>query len=1061
MTASSFRINIEGPDGSRQSLELNTALEFGREATVVIFDPLVSRRHLRLEPTPAGVIVEDLGSSNGTILNGVRLRSATVLGAGDWLQIGRTRIVISAEQPNAVPDETNVSTPLEAANRPALDELVTLETDAAFIRYRAASYAETIVAELAKSVTLARRRLANLGSEPWGVKPQICFVDPFPDPSNPNELVTSGAVIVAERDEVWVAVTSERSPEAPERYLARLFGAQLPAADELGLLLDGYGLYLAGLRPDDELRESEVPPISAADPDQAVILAASFVGYLIKRENQQAFLRFLAAARLGNRDEASRAVFGEGLAKLEQNWRQNLAREQVKAKPRAFFRLAARELRPYWAKQIEVAIYMLMGLAFTAAFPFVFRSLVDDAIPNGDWNKVTTLLGGLAVVLAISQVASLRRSYLSTYMSVAVVNSIRERMFARLQALSPGWYHRQEAGDVMSRFFSDVSQVESGFSAVLRDGAFELLSLVVSAVVLLSLNPLLALIVLAGVPAVAVIYSRMASGALSRSMAVQEQSGSVLNVLSENYNAQPVVKVFGLEQREVSRFQAVSKRLFDSMLRLSLFGGIFSLTVNSVVMVLRLVVLALGAWLILEGRFSIGGLVAFMGLMGEVLGPIGSLTGVGQQMQASTGALARVEEVLNAEIDVPNSPTAADVPPLTGEIRFTNVKFSYVPGEAPVLDNFSCVIPAGTKVAFVGPSGAGKSSVLNLLMRFYDVDEGSITIDGRDIREITLASLRQQMGVVLQESFLFDTTIRENLRMGRLNAAEADLVSAAEAAAIHETILNLPGGYDTLVGERGGRLSGGQRQRLAIARALVRDPAILILDEATSALDPRTERQIAATLDEVGRSRTTVAVTHRLASVANYDQIFVLSQGRLVEQGTHQELQAAKGVYAELWAEQSGGLPAQDSSVEVAAALGRLELFATLSGEALEALATSMRRLPLAPGEEIFNDNGALTMLQSGGARVMTTNAHGQRQQVGELAPGQVFGLSAILGDASSLILQVTEASTALVLDAEVISGVAAEHSVVAEALAGSAPRVGPEEGLRLRATIGPASLAQ
>lgn len=1061
MTTSNYRIDVEGPDGSRQSLELNTTLEIGREATVSVSDPLVSRRHLRLEPTAAGVIAEDLGSSNGTILNGVRLRSATVLGPGEWLQIGRTRIVVGLVQPDTEPIEPISAPPIEPATRPALEELVTLETEAAFIRYRAASYAETIVAELAKSVTLARRRLANLGSEPWGVKPQICFVDPFPDPSNPNELVTSGAVIVAERDEVWVAVTSERSPEAPERYLARLFGAQLPAADELGLLLDGYGLYLAGLRPDDELRESEVPPISAADPDQAVILAASFVGYLIKRENQQAFLRFLAAARLGNRDEASRAVFGEGLAKLEQNWRQNLAREQVKAKPRAFFRLAARELRPYWAKQIEVAIYMLMGLAFTAAFPFVFRSLVDDAIPNGDWNKVTTLLGGLAVVLAISQVASLRRSYLSTYMSVAVVNSIRERMFARLQALSPGWYHRQEAGDVMSRFFSDVSQVESGFSAVLRDGAFELLSLVVSAVVLLSLNPLLALIVLAGVPAVAVIYSRMASGALSRSMAVQEQSGSVLNVLSENYNAQPVVKVFGLEQREVSRFQAVSKRLFDSMLRLSLFGGIFSLTVNSVVMVLRLVVLALGAWLILEGRFSIGGLVAFMGLMGEVLGPIGSLTGVGQQMQASTGALARVEEVLNAEIDVPNSPTATEVPPLTGEIRFTNVKFSYVPGEAPVLDNFSCVIPAGTKVAFVGPSGAGKSSVLNLLMRFYDVDEGSITIDGRDIREITLASLRQQMGVVLQESFLFDTTIRENLRMGRLNAAEADLVSAAEAAAIHETILNLPGGYDTLVGERGGRLSGGQRQRLAIARALVRDPSILILDEATSALDPRTERQIAATLDEVGRSRTTVAVTHRLASVANYDQIFVLSQGRLVEQGTHQELLAGEGVYAELWAEQSGGLPAQDSSVEVAAALGRLELFATLSGEVLEALATSMRRLPLAPGEEIFNDNGALTMLQSGGARVMTTNAHGQRQQVGELAPGQVFGLSALLGDASSLILQATEASNALVLDAEVISGVAAEHSVVAEALAGSASRVGPEEGLRLRATIGPAALAQ
>lgn len=915
-----FEVVVVTAEGARSSRPLTAAVELGREAMWAVDDPSVSRRHLRLEPTPVGVVVEDLGSSNGTMVNGRRITSATVVGPGDTVNFGAASLSVTSATP-APPTQPPLPTeppaapvepppaPVVVSARPGIDELESLATTAAVIRFRAGTIGETLAPEVAKAVVTARQRLAGLGSEPWGIVPHICLVDPFPDPHDPDKVVRSGAVVNADRHEIWVAVTPDASPEPPERYLARYFGASLPAAADLGLLLDGFALHLAGFDPDDDLRGHDLPPMNSADPDVATMMATSFVAFLIRREHKNghgAFLRFVSSTRPGGREVAAREVYGDGFARLEQHWRADMARGPVKAKPRAFIGMALREMRPHLLRQVEIAIYMLMGLGFTTVFPFVFRELVDSAIPSGEWSQVTTLLGLLAIALAVSLLAGLRRSYLSAYVSTSVIITLRTRMFERLQKLSPGWFHRREQGDVLSRFLSDVGEVESGFSAVLRDGAFQALSLVVSMVVLVALHPVLAIIVISGVPIIAFIYLKMSDGALKRSMAVQEQSGALLNVLSENYAAQPVVKAFALEAREIGRFGRASQRLFDSNLRLSLFGGVFGLSVNGVVTALRLVVLAVGVWMIFDGRLTIGGLVAFMGVMGEVLGPVGSLTSVGQQLQASTGALARVNEILEAELDVPDAVDAPPLAPLSSEIRFDDVTFSYTPGAPPVISNLSCVIPAGSKVAFVGPSGAGKSSVLNLLIRFYDPSSGAVLIDGRDIRTTPMASLRSQMGIVFQDNFLFDITVRENLRLARPDATDEEIEEAARAAAIHDTIVALPDGYDTLVGERGGRLSGGQRQRLAIARAILSDPRILVLDEATSALDPRTERQIAATLDELGEGRTTVAVTHRLASVVDYDQVFVLVDGRLVEQGTHDELLAQGGVYAHLWSEQSG-----------------------------------------------------------------------------------------------------------------------------------------------------------
>jgi ATP-binding cassette subfamily B protein len=374
-------------------------------------------------------------------------------------------------------------------------------------------------------------------------------------------------------------------------------------------------------------------------------------------------------------------------------------------------------------------------------------------------------------------------------------------------------------------------------------------------------------------------------------------------VTAENFQAQQVVKAFSLAAREVTRFGRASDDLFESEMKMTVFIGWFMLSVQMIVTVLRIVVMAFGAWLILQHKLSVGAYVAFLGVMGQVLEPVTGLTGLGQELQQSMGALARVQEVMNEVPEVRDAADARPVGPMRVAMRLEGVAFGYT-AERRVLDGVDLEIPAGKRTAIVGPSGSGKSSLLQLVSRAYDPDEGRITWDGVDIAQLRLDELRGQTGVVFQDNFAFDDTIRENIRLGDVRASDLDVEQAARQAELHDFILSMPSGYDTVVGERGSLLSGGQRQRLAIARALLRNPSLLLLDEATSALDARTERLIASTLDKVSQGRTTVAVTHRLLTVTTYDQIVVVVDGRIVERGTHRQLLDLRGHYAELWAEQ-------------------------------------------------------------------------------------------------------------------------------------------------------------
>jgi ABC-type multidrug transport system fused ATPase/permease subunit len=1069
-------IELREPGRPTRVIEIDRPVEVGRECDgVLVSDPGVSRRHVRLAPVGDDLAVTDLGSTNGTNVDGRRISETTTLHRGSVVTIGPVEIELKGRGPAPREETATQPTPADAAPtepgllastpspvaRPALDELESMVTGAAVLRFRPGSAGAQTAPAVASALRRARRRLAGFGAEPWGVLPQVCLVDPFPDPSEPGAVVTGGTVVDADRGEIWMVVTPESPPEPPERPLALFFGAALPAADDIGPLLEGYGLHVAGTPdPDPSLRQIELPPLGAAEGELATGMARSFVRFLIGREGADAFVRFLSTAQAGRLDAAAQEAYGLGLAALEEAWRRKIASGPPDVKTGAFLRLAVRYLRPHARKEAEMFVYALLGLAFTVVFPFAFRRLLDSSIPSGKFSEVLTVLAALGAAFVVSLLADLRRAYLSAKVSSSVVRQIRVEMFQRLQRLSLGWFSRNQQGDVISRLFSDVGLLEQGLSQTLRDGAFQALSLVVSAIVLITLNPLLAVIVLLGAPLIAAVYRGMAKGAQRRSIAVQEQLGGVLAIASENYSAQSVVKAFALEAKEMARFGRFSDRLFNSEVRLQLFGGLFSLSVNMIVTLLRLVVLGLGSWLILHHHLTIGGLVAFVSLMGEVLAPVTVLTGIGQQLQSATGALVRINEVMDERPEVVDQPDTTPLAPMTREVRLNDVGFSYSP-ERRTLEGIEATIPAGSRVAFVGPTGAGKSSVLALLTRFYDPSEGAVTFDGRDIRQATLESVRGQIGFVFQDTFLFDNTVRENIAMGRPGASDSEIEAAARAAEVHDFVTALPRRYDTLVGERGSRLSGGQRQRLAIARALLRNPAILLLDEATSALDPRTERLISDTLERVGKGRTTIAVTHRLTSIVDYDQIFVIVDGHLVEQGDHDELLNQGGVYATLWAEQTGGVVTAEAPFDAVAALARIPIFAGLGPAELGTVATRLGAVDLGAGETLVEGGGRLAIVRRGHARVLLPDFTGTPSPAAELGPGDAFGVGALLGHESGAVLEATERVRLVVLDDQAIAGLATTIPAVGAALAGAPAAAGttaaPLGGRRLsRVTFGP-----
>lgn len=762
----------------------------------------------------------------------------------------------------------------------------------------------------------------------------VLLVDTDPPPADgaAEGAVTFGHVLRPEQSAAALLRPLTR------HLLAHWFG---PNAAASALFVDGLAGIVAartGLGPkvaetDDWVRAEReagrtvsvfAPPTADAGTTPADLnpVATSFVAEVLADAGPEAVRRFLASYDPDRRDAAAVEAFHRPLGSLEEGWLTDLEREPGQREAiQAFVHRLLPMLKPYRRRQAELVVYMVLNLAWGLTLPLASKYLFDTIIPDRNGGRLVRFLAFLLGIYVINALIGMRRAYVTTWISQHVLTDLAQRMFAHLQQLPLSFYARAKIGDLMSRLSSDLMVVQIALAQAMGTAIYLILAALAAAITLIVLSPLLGVLVLAVVPIFAVGYVSVRRRMQEESYIQQDLTGEAAAMVQENLAAQGVVKAFGLEEQSIRGYQGRLRALLQSTLRLMVTSALYETSISLATTLGQIIVLGVGGYLVIHHRISLGTLVAFIGLLPSLFSPIGALSSIGQSIQRASGALERINELLEEPVTITEKPDAVALAPLAREIRLNDVTFGYEPNR-PILRDLTLAVPAGARVAIVGPSGCGKSSVINLLLRFWDPQEGSVCFDGIDVRDATLASLRGQIGLVFQETFVFDTTVRENIAIGRVGATDAEVAAAAQATELDEFIAGLPAGYDTVLGERGVRMSGGQRQRLAIARALVRDPRILVLDEATSALDPRTEAEIMATLDRVSRERTTISITHRLTSAAAADRIFVIEAGRLVEEGTHAALLAAGGLYARLYHEQTTGNREETAATDVAAPVG-------------------------------------------------------------------------------------------------------------------------------------------
>ena len=563
-------------------------------------------------------------------------------------------------------------------------------------------------------------------------------------------------------------------------------------------------------------------------------------------------------------------------------------------------------LRPYWWVLLPIVFSILIESAFYSGLPFSFKYVIDYGLLAGNTRLLVYLIAGLAFGSVVAAGLGFARDYLYANLITSVLNDLRTAMFDQLQRLSIGFFASSRTGDLLARFSTDLAAIEKAAASIPGWAVIPCFDVLISTVLLFLLNWKLALISLLVWPLMVAGPTVVARRLVRESDRRTEEEGRVLGLIQENLHAQIVIKTFGLGEFSRSGFLVRIRALGRRMIRVAWLSALVERSAYAGIMVLEVGLLAAGAFMVTHGTLTVGGLVSFQAIFLSLSNSLAKVTQYFPTLAQAASSVRGIEDLLRHEPVVTDAGVQA-APDEFAQLRLNNVTFGY---DAPHrnLTDVTVTIPHGRFVAIVGSSGSGKSTLLTLLMRLYDPDVGSVALDGRDIRDFSLEEFRSLFGFVPQESLLFDISMRENIRLGDVHAPDSRVEEAAKAAEIHEAILRLPQGYGTIAGERGRRMSRGQRQRIALARALVRNPAVLVLDEVTSALDPIAEAAIRATLDRLRDGRTILFVTHRLSSVMNADLILVLDHGRLVQQGTHTELVNREGSYRDLWTKQHGFL---------------------------------------------------------------------------------------------------------------------------------------------------------